>query len=370
MLARFFSTPAKSSVTDPSRIYQGWPLTEIPDAVLQEFGVTTITSAERFGTGLINDTFLVATADGERYVLQALNPVFDPQINVDIDTLTRHLEKKGLATQRIRPTQDDKLWIELDERSWRMTSFVPGVCHDMLTSGRQAYEAGALLAKFHLAVDDLEIELHTTRLGVHDTERHLAALREALEVHRDHEAFAAIETLAEAVLEAAEELPALPELPDRLVHGDPKISNLVFDADTGNAICMIDLDTLAHMPLPLELGDAFRSWCNPCGEDTEGTMFRLDLFTAAIEGYASQARDFLTTQESTSLIPATRTIMVELAARLTTDALNESYFGWNPDMFANRSTHNQVRAAGQLELHRSLCEQLSEVEAAVERAFN
>ena len=49
---------------------------------------------------------------------------------------------------------------------------------------------------------------------------------------------------------------------------------------------MIDLDTLTHMPLPLEMGDAFRSWCNPRGEDHSRAEFRLDLFGAAIRGYA------------------------------------------------------------------------------------
>jgi hypothetical protein len=61
--------------------------------------------------------------------------------------------------------------------------------------------------------------------------------------------------------------------------------------------------------------------------------------------------------------------MVELAARFTTDALNESYFGWNPDVFADRSIHNQVRAAGQLELHKSLLDQQDDAQAIVQQAF-
>ena len=59
----------------------------------------------------------------------------------------------------------------------------------------------------------------------------------------------------------------------------------------------------------------------------------------------------------------------ELAARFATDALNESYFGWNRDAFPDRSTHNQVRAAGQLELHASLCSKIDEAEQLVARAF-
>jgi Ser/Thr protein kinase RdoA (MazF antagonist) len=338
------------------------------ESVLAHFGLADA-RVEAFGSGLINETFLVTTAGADSYVLQGLNPVFDPQINLDIDRLTRHLAARGLTTQRLQKTTDGQLWVMADGRAWRMASFVPGNCFDRLANEQQAEASGVLLASFHRAVSDLEIQLHGARLGVHDTRQHLANLRSALQKHSGHRNFAAVKTLATEVLDEAAALPALPELPDRLVHGDPKISNLVFDAHSGAGVCMIDLDTLARMPLPLELGDAFRSWCNPRGEDTQASEFRLDFFAAAIKGYASVAKGFMTATEQQSLVPATRTIMVELAARFTTDALNESYFGWNPKLFADRSTHNQVRAAGQLELHRSLCACAAEADDIVLQAF-
>ena len=154
-----------------------------------------------------------------------------------------------------------------------------------------------------------------------------------------------------------------------MADGDPKISNLVFDADSGDGICMIDLDTLTHMPLPLEMGDAFRSWCNPRGEDNERSVFRIDLFAAAIGGYAEVALTDVSEAEWRAFITATRTIMVELAARFTQDALAETYFGWNEQLFPDRSTHNQVRAAGQLELEKSLFAKADEAEALVAAAF-
>ena len=49
-------------------------------------------------------------------------------------------------------------------------------------------------------------------------------------------------------------------------------------------------------------------------------------------------------------------ISLELAARFAADALNESYFGWNPERFAGRGEHNLVRARGQLSLHRAFVE--------------
>jgi Ser/Thr protein kinase RdoA (MazF antagonist) len=336
--------------------------------VLAKYGLAD-SQVERFGTGLINDTFLVSAGIEQQFVLQRLNPLFTPEINRDIDALTQHLFVKNVSTQRLIPADNGKLWVEDEGYAWRMATFMPGVCLDMLATDTQAAAAGDLLARFHRDVRDLKIDLHGKRLGVHDTSYHLQELKNALTEHSEHRNFKAINVLAQEIFSQAEQLPELPLLIDRLVHGDPKISNLVFDASSGNGICMIDLDTLAYMPLPLELGDAFRSWCNPRGEDTQRSEFRLDFFAAAVNAYAKVADSFLFSQEWQNFISATRIIMIELAARFATDALRECYFGWNPDKFADRSAHNQVRAAGQLELHRSLYEKQDEAEKIVFNAF-
>jgi len=337
--------------------------------VLSRYGLAGQT-ATRFGTGLINETYLVRVTDDLAFVLQRLNRLFKPEVNRDIDVLTRHLVLKGAVTQRLIPADNGDLWVPHDDYTWRLSTYVPGVCLNMLETPVQAAAAGALLGSFHRDIRDLQLTLHTERLGVHDTQRHLNNLRTSLEEHRTHRYFPTIEVLAREILAEAERLPALPKLPDRLVHGDPKISNLVFNPQLDCGICMIDLDTLTHMPLPLELGDAFRSWCNPRGEDTQRSEFRLDLFTGAIEGYASVAGRFVMPLEWQTFVPAAQTIMVELAARFATDALREIYFGWNPGKFADRSTHNQIRAAGQLELYRSLRNCSTEAEDIVAAAFD
>ncbi len=328
------------------------------------------TVVEPLGNGLINETFLVSSGNA-RFVLQRLNPVFNPKINCDIDKLTRHIESAGAVTQRMVPVSEQprRLWLEQDGYIWRLSTFVEGICYDRLEGAEQAAQAGALLGRFHRLVSNLDLNLHGDRLGVHDTQRHLQNLKNALVEHKGHRYYKSIAVLGERVLAEAENLPLLPALPDRLVHGDPKISNLVFDKESGAGVCMIDLDTLAYMPLPLELGDAVRSWCNPKGEDEREAQFRMDYFSAALSGYAEETRELLQPLEWQVFVSAARTIMVELAARFSTDALRESYFGWNAKKFPDRSTHNQIRAEGQLNLHASFCDCLNEAEAEVTAAF-
>jgi Ser/Thr protein kinase RdoA (MazF antagonist) len=338
-----------------------------PARVLEAFDLDP-ESLVRATSGLMNPTWYAYARGGAALVLQRVNPIFSAEVNIDIAAVTEHLGSKGLVTPRLVPTRDGALWIEHDG-VWRVLTRIDGVCHDALSRPAQARAAGCIVAEFHRAVSDLDHRFRNRRLGVHDTARHLRLLREALVEHRSHRHFALIEPLAERVLEAAATLPPLPPAPDRIVHGDPKISNLLFAHGSDRALCLIDLDTLAHMPVALELGDALRSWCNPATEDAASARFVRPFFDAAIEGYAQAAQGFLMEAEWSAIPRGALTITVELAARFCADALRESYFGWNRARYESASAHNQARVHGQLLLAESIRAQLAELEAKTVEAF-
>jgi Ser/Thr protein kinase RdoA (MazF antagonist) len=321
------------------------------------------------GAGLINQTFLVDTTGGRRFVLQRLHEIFPAGVNDDIDIVTRHLRSRGMTTPLLLPTTEGKLWLDQDDGTWRMMTYIEGVALERIDSEARARDAGALLGEFHVALSDLDHGFPKARTGIHDTPRHLDNLRAAVSTHRDHACYSLIEPLAQEILAAADALPPLADTPRRIVHGDPKISNFIFDPATGRGVCLVDLDTLNRMPLPLELGDAMRSWCNPAGEDTATTGFSTSYFRAALSGYASQARGWITLDEHKAIVPATLTIMVELAARFCADALQDSYFGWDPERFPSRSEHNRVRAAGQLAAYRESRRLSDELEGIVDSVF-
>jgi len=314
-------------------------------------------SVRPLGTGLINRTFLARSRDGEWRVLQQVNPLFAPEVNEDIEAVTAHLAARGVPTPRLVRTVDGELFVTDPAGAWRVLTHVPGRVLDAVANPAQAGEAGRLLASFHRALDDLDHQFRHVRPPVHEPARHLANLALAVETHRRHRLHAAAAALADEIFSAMAALPTLPGTPTRVVHGDPKISNLVFVADGDRAICMLDLDTVGRMQLPFELGDAFRSWCNVASEDDPRGHFSAALFAAAAAGYGTAAAGWLRPEEAATAVNATATIQVELAARFCADVLNECYFGWNAALFATRGEHNLARARGQLAVHRSLLAQ-------------
>lgn len=325
--------------------------------------------ARPFGTGLINRTFLVEARAG-RFVLQKLHPVFAGVVNEDIDAVTAHLQAKGLVTPRPVRTDDGALWVDgPDGRPWRVLSYVEGTSVDAVDTPARAREAGQLVARFHTALADLVYDYHHVRGSVHDTRRHLDTLSRALDGHRAHRLYDRVAPVAEELLTASRALPDFSALPRRHAHGDLKISNVLFDAQA-RGLCLVDLDTLGRMPWPHELGDALRSWCNPAGEDVFRNVLDPAIFRAAVEGYAALGRAAITRAESDLLVSGLSTICLELAARFLADALEESYFGWNPGNYATRGDHNLVRALGQWSLHQSVEERRGELERTTREAFS
>ncbi len=321
------------------------------DQVLHAYGVRAL-SLEHMDHGLINRTWQVQADNSERYALQRLSPILGPEIHDDIEAVTAHIAARGLPTPRLVRTSDSSLYVEREDGVWRLLTWLEGEFHNRLENTRQAEQAGALLARFHLALVDFDRPFASKRRPIHEPERRFAELQQALDTHRDHPQHEQAGRLQRRVLELVAELPPMPETPLRVAHGDPKINNMLF-TPKGEGLAMVDLDSLGRLSLPFELGDAFRSWCNPVGENSENTEFSTDLFLAARAGYLGVAR-FITAEEQACLVDATLWITLELTTRFTADILNDRYFGWDPQRFGSRAEHNRVRARGQLCLAESL----------------
>lgn len=322
----------------------------IPTEVAAAWGWTT-SALSPVGGGLINATYVARQSGHPIAALQRLHAIFGPDVNYDIEAVTAHLASQGLETPRLLRTCDGRLWVTHEHQVWRATTWVEGESVAAIPDATWASAAGALVGRFHRAVADFDYNYRFARAGVHDTIRHMTRLAGHI---AQPDAPAEYVALGREILDAVRELPAVPDQPRRHVHGDLKISNLIFRRDPIRGAALVDLDTLGRGTLAYELGDAMRSWCNRSGEDAGRIQFELDLFAAAVESFRSVADSVVTRDERLALPAGLETICLELAARFTNDLFDDNYFGWDSSRFASRRDHNLVRARGQLQLARQV----------------
>ncbi len=319
-------------------------MTDVPREVADAWGWRP-EQIEPLAGGLINQTVVVREAGQPVAALQRLHPIWAPEVNLDLDAVTAHVAARGMETPRLLRARGDRAWVEHAGQVWRALTWIDGESVHAVPDPAWALAAGELVGRFHRAVADLTWAYKFARAGVHDTAAHLARLRARVDAGEGE-----AKELGAEILAAAAVLPALPHTPRRHVHGDQKISNVMFRRDPLRAVALVDLDTLGKGTLAFELGDAMRSWCNPKGEDEARARFELPIFAAAIGGFRGVADALVSRDERIAIVHGLETVCVELAARFCVDAFEDRYFGWDPTKFPSRRAHNLVRARGQLAL--------------------
>ena len=317
--------------------------------------------AQPSADGLINSTWML----GDRFVLQRVNPLFGPDVNEDIRALTEVLRRADVPVPRLLLSADGAPYVE-DEGVWRVMTQLAGRTIHRVERAAQAHSAAALIARFHYALSDQPHTFAFTRPGAHDTAAHMKALKAALKRHTAHHLHAEVSRINEALQSAWAALSPPSPLPACIVHGDLKISNILF-SDTDEAIGLIDLDTMAWSDLEVELGDALRSWCSTTTEDAPNPELDIAIFEAAVTGYIEHSPE-LNAPQREAIVRGLERITLELSARFAADALNESYFGWNPEVAESRGEHNLIRAMNQLQLAESVAKARPTVTSIVMRA--
>jgi len=345
-------------------------------AIIAQFSIPgTFERAERFGSGLINDTYLCEFRDNgsaRKYILQRINTsVFThpAQVMENVEMVTAHIAKKLRAQGVLDPyTVTPALIHTRDSRSyfrdaagayWRMFHFIEsGMVFDTVVDAKHAYEVGRGLGKFQALVADLPADkLHDTLPGFHITPAYLTEFDNALagDIKKRAAATAAEQEFIHRRRSLAPMLTdriASKELPKRVVHNDPKVNNVMIHAETREALCMLDLDTVKPGIVLFDFGDCVRSTANPAGEDAndlDAVKIDLAFFEAITSGYLKEAGAFLTKTELAMLPLSVKVITFELGIRFFADYLRgDTYFKTtNPN-------HNLHRARVQFRLLESI----------------
>lgn len=322
------------------------------------------------GSGNVNDTYLAifrTTFDEHRIIIQRISRrVFKrPEtIMENLRTITAHvharLEREADEADRIWqmpaivPCRDGRDWFVDDAGEyWRALTLIDSAhAPDAAQSAEHAYEVGCVLGQFHRLLSDLDPgTLQHPLPGFHVTPLYLAKYDAAL---RTPAAAAALKASVEAqrlarfVEERREFAQVLQraldrgELRLRMVHGDPKVNNIMIDDYTAKGTAIIDLDTVSPGLIHYDFGDALRSIGNPAGEEVamlSKVAFDLDLCSGFCRGYMRFAGDFLTDADRAHLFDAVRLIAFELGLRFFEDYLsgNQYFKVRSPEQNLNRA---------------------------------
>ncbi len=321
--------------------------------------------------GLLNQSFHVRTREVE-YVLQRVSDVFSPEIHNNIQSVTTHLKKRGIVCAGLVPNIDGGLVADLGEAGcWRLMPHLGGTSFETIQSIAQAHSAGLLVGRFHAAMLDFDSPLAPLGIPYRETASYLDSLRVALVDHSSHRLADEMGELGRLVLQQFADWGAPVEVPHRVIHGDLKLSNLLFEdhepPGRDIAFALIDLDTLMRGPLWIELGDAWRSWCDLRTDDPTEIRFDLEVFEHSLVGFLKGLGTGLSHTERDSLVMAPERIALELCARFVTDALEETYFAWDDSTYATRGDHNAARAVRQWKLCESMQATRTEREAILHR---
>lgn len=328
------------------------------------------------GIGNINTSFVVK-CKSTKYVLQRINTdVFHDPYGMmnNIRLVTEHLKKKisveggdpERGTLSFVPAKDGTLCHKADDGIYRMYSFIDDVSTIQNTkSTDEAYRTAYAFGEFQRRLSDFNPDCLTETIpDFHNTQKRYEAFMEIVEsdpLGRASEVVHLIEyAKSEAYLSEAITKP-LKEglLPLRVSHNDTKINNVLFDNETGQGICVIDLDTVMPATSLYDFGDMVRSGANATEEDDTNldiVKINMDYYRAFLKGFVDGTGGSLTKNELSLLAMSAKVIAFELAIRFLGDYINgDKYFS------VRREGHNKDRAANQLKLLSSMEENYEEM---------
>ena len=194
-----------------------------------------------------------------------------------------------------------------------------------------AFEASKCLSEFYKIVNQKTILLEETLPDFINFEKRINNFKTALnqETERKKLAESEINFILDhlSLLQKWTELQNSNSLPLRVIHADPKISNILFNKEN-KAIAVIDLDTMMNGTILYDFGDMIRSYTNNAEEDNGWVKdnFNAENYVAVKEGFLFYLKDTLTPIELENLDYAAQLIIYIQAIRFLTDFLNDDIY--------------------------------------------
>lgn len=329
--------------------------------------------------GNVNKTYRVKflREDGteKSFLVQNVNTyVFKNPVKVmeNIDKVTEHIRAKrpGQTALHFHHTADRKTYVMDGDNFWRMTNYIPSQTFGAAGDLNIVRNAGKAFGEFQMQLSDFKIaDLYETIPNFHNTRARYESLDAS--VAADPKGFVAqVREELNYLFSVRDQACALTdmakrgELPLRVTHNDTKINNVLFHPENGQALVVIDLDTVMPGLVGHDFGDAIRFAANKVEEDSpeyDKAGIDLDVFRAFCQGFLEKTACILTQKEVETLALSCFALTVELAVRFLDD-----YIQGSPYFKINYPEHNLVRTRCQIALAKDMAKNLEKMNACVQ----
>lgn len=337
-------------------------------------------SIRPYGEGHINETYLLVTDEGFKYILQKINNrLFKdvPRLMRNIELVTAHIADKvrqrggDIAREvlTIVRTDEGKSYFGSEDTGYfRVYIFIENAtAHQVVQKSEHFYQSAYAFGTFQNQLADFDAsQLYETIPNFHNTSVRFENFKKAVEADKAGR-LKLVKKEVDFVLEREDycgrivRLLESGQMPLKVTHNDTKLNNVMIDDATGKAVAVIDLDTVMPGSSCYDFGDSIRFGCNPAAEDEvdlSKVNFRLDLFKTYTEGYLAALKNISDTEKQNLAFSAIL-MTYECGMRFLTDYLEgDTYFR------IKRENHNLDRARTQFKLvsdMEKLLEQMNEI---------
>ncbi len=338
--------------------------------------------------GHINNTYKLYFDLGskmKRYLLQEINTnVFQNPVELmeNIERTTSFLSEKVKDEKnaenrclRVLKTKNNRSYmISSKNRFYRIYYFIENAKTYQKTSDLKLfYNAGRAIGDFQNLLSDFDASsLHETIPNFHNTpyrfETFLRILKKdpcnrAKTCNEEIQFVLGMKDFSNIITSLIEEK----KIPLKVTHNDTKLNNIMFDCDTKEELCLVDLDTVMPGSILYDFGDAIRSGCNKAAEDEKDlskVIFSTELFQAFTEGYLSRVVQSITKIELEHLVDSAILMTFECGMRFLTDHIDGDHY-----FKIHYEGHNLVRCRTQFHLVKQMLKQKELLEDMVHTAY-
>jgi hypothetical protein len=360
--------------------------------IVENFKINeSFSKAKAFGSGHINDTFLVKTfgknqrrdggTESKKYILQRKNGnIFKniPGLIKNMEVATEHIRKKLRQQQDAYPNRgvltmipcNDGEYYYLDNENnyWCLYDFIENCkSYNIADTFQKAIYCGEAYGEFISQLSDLDTDLCIETIPeFHSINMRLNKFHKAV-----NEDIAGrindIPNEIQFVYEREEEMKKVLKfekqgIPKRIIHNDTKLNNVLFD-ENDNILCVVDLDTVMPGLVLYDFGDAIRTISNPVAEDEKDVskvIFNIELYEAFAKGFLGKTINILTKEEIENLAFSAKLMTFIIGLRFLTDYIEGDVY-----YKIAHPNHNLERAKVQFKLLSSMEENFDKMQQII-----